>query len=512
MLSNNLIKGIAAQILIFFTNILISFVYTPYLLSKIGAEAYAFYPLSFNIITYASVLTVIFTSMLSKYITVDYRSGNYARMNEFFNSSLRGNFIIGTVVGIPMLVGSLFADKIFNIPSSLTLEVKILFMLITIAFFIIQLRNTFIVANITTDKRYLTGFQKFYEKIVIVLVPVVVFIFVKPSVVWLGVAVVSGVVVRLFITIRTQKKIMPELKVEKKYVDNDVTKTLVSGGLWHSFNQLIILLHTNVEILLANLMFGAFVQSEYALAVVIPNLIRSMTIYLNNRILPYLALLFKCESYDELRRNIPRFTKCMSVIMGAISGVLIGFGDVFLSLWISDFYSVNIYMLMVLSVLSVFVTGSFSILYIILVVHDKLKMPAFVMLALGVINIPLSFILSRFFDIYGILISSLIINISGYMIFIPTYLSKIVKFDKEKIYPGFLKGVYVLLIAIALSLICKSIFLLNSFAKLILAVIVIAVILILIIFIRFFSVKDMSLIIDSFTTNVDDNGDYNDFI
>ena len=98
------------------------------------------------------------------------------------------------------------------------------------------------------------------------------------------------------------------------------------------------------------------------------------------------------------------------------------------------------------------------------------------------------------------------------MIFIPTYLSKIVKFDKEKIYPGFLKGVYVLLIAIALSLICKSIFLLNSFAKLILAVIVIAVILILIIFIRFFSVKDMSLIIDSFTTNVDDNGDYNDFI
>ena len=512
MQSSNLVKGIAAQTLIFFTNLLISFVYTPYLLSQIGAEAYAFFPLSFNIINYASVLTVIFTAVLAKYITVDYQSGNHTRMNEFFSSSLWGNFILGIAVGIPLLIGSLFADRIFKIPVKIAFEVKVLFIFVTASFFIIQIRNTFIVANITTNKRYLTSFQRFFEKLIIVALPVSLFVFLKPSVVWLGIAVFIAVTVRLFVTVKTQKKIMPELVFKRRFISKKVTKIIMSGGLWHSFNQLVILLNTNVEILLANLIFGPLVQSEYVLAIVIPNLIRSMTIYITNRILPFLALLFKNESYIELRESVPRFIKCMSVFMGAVTGLVIGFGDVFLSLWLPELYSVRIYILTVLSMLSVFITGSFSVLYSILVVHDKLKAPAFTMLILGVINIPVSVFLSRFFGIFGILISSLVINIAGYMLFIPLYLQRIVRFDNEKIYPSFLKGVFVMITGIAFCMVYKLLFKTDSIIKLIIAVLTVSVLIILTVFIKFLRKKDIMLIIDSFKTDLDDRESYNELI
>ena len=44
---------------------------------------------------------------------------------------------------------------------------------------------------------------------------------------------------------------------------------------------------------------GAEIQSEYSISVIIPNLIRSMMIYLTNAILPFMALLFKNENYDS---------------------------------------------------------------------------------------------------------------------------------------------------------------------------------------------------------------------
>lgn len=510
MIKSRLAKTVAAHIPVVLAGIITSFLYTPYLLSKIGAEAYAFYPLSFNIINYASVFTVLFTSMLSKFITVDYHSGNYLRMNKFFNSSIRGNVIIGAAVGIPMLVGSLFIDRIIDVPAKLAFEVKVLFMTVTAAFFVIQLRNTFIVANIATEKRYLTTLQKAFEKVMIVAVPVVLFVFVKPSVMYLGVSVLIAVSLRLLITVKTQRKIMPQLEVSGKYVEREVAGTLILSGLWHAFNQLIILLNTNVEILLSNLIFGSEVQSEYTLAFILPNLIRTMIIYGNNWFLPFLALLFKDESYEELKKSIPKFIKCMSVAMAVIVSLITGLGDVLLDVWIGGFDSFEMYILMILSALSVFVTGSFSIIYSILVVHDKMKLPAIIMFTLGILNIPLSVILSDLFGIYGILISSLTVNILGYTFFIPYYCSRTVRFKIKKLYPAFLGGVYVLSAGTVFGILIKLLFKIDSFSKLILAVVSVIILLVPVIFKWLLSKEDILFITDIIKAKIEYGNDANE--
>ena len=494
MPKSNLLKGIIGQALVILTGLATVFIFTPYLLSKIGAKAYAFYPLSFNIVNYASVFTILFTSVLSKFIAVDYYRGNFRRMNGYFNSSLKGNLIIGLVIGIPMLFGSLFIDRFFDIPGKLADEVKILFVTVTLSFFIIQIRNTFTVSHIVTGRRYIITYIKLLEKLMNVIIPVIIFIILPPSVMYLGIGVLISQVIRFYITVKSQRKIMPELRVDRKLVYKELTKALLTGGIWYSLNQLIVLLNSGVEVVISNIIFGAEVQAEYSLSVVLPNLVRSMVIFIANLILPYLSLLLKNEGEDYMKKTVPLLVKYMSVLMGTVLSLIIGFGDAFLKVWLLSFTDESMYLLLVLSSLSVFVTGSFSILSGVLVVQDRLRFPTAVMIILGVLNIPFGFLLSKIFGIYGILISSLVVNIIGYVIFIPFYSFKVLKLDKKEIRTSFLKGVYTLILGTGLSILVKLILKPYGIVKLVFGGVISLLLIIMIIFLLILKKKDIEII------------------
>lgn len=511
MLHSNIVKAFIAQVLIFGINIITGFVFTPYILNKIGAEAYAFYPLSFNIINYASSLTVIFTYFLSKYVTVDYFRGDFKKVNAFFNSSLFGNIIVGTLIIIPMIFISLNTDKIFNVPEDLFWEVRLLFVFITLSFFVAQIVNTFVVANIATDKRYLTNFEKAAERTVMLITALILFNLFKPSLWQLGLAVLAGIVLRFVITVKIQKKIMPGIVISKKLISVDMTKMLIAGSFWYALNQLSALLFTNIEIMLANLKFGYEVQSDYALALVIPNLFRSMIIFITNAILPFLAILLKNKDFERISNSVPRFVKCMALFIAGVVSVTIGFGDVFLKLWIPEFYDVKIYILMSISLLSVAVTGAMSIGQCILTVYNRVRFPASVMLILAVINIPLALFFSEIFGIYGILISSVVINSIGFLIFIPIYIKKVINFNIKSLYNSLFKAFVVLVSGISICSIIKLFFNIESYLKLSLCILAVLIILILTAFIWLLSIEDISFIIDIIRYKINYGKDANEF-
>ena len=62
--------NLIAKIISYGTTYLIAFFLTPYLVEKIGSEAYSFYPIANNFASYMSIITIALNSMASRFITI----------------------------------------------------------------------------------------------------------------------------------------------------------------------------------------------------------------------------------------------------------------------------------------------------------------------------------------------------------------------------------------------------------------------------------------------------------
>lgn len=496
MLKNNFLKAVFAQATLIIANSVTGFLFVPYLLKTVGSEAYGFYPLSKNIIGFSTLITTILTSFLSKFITVEYLEQNYKKLNIFFNSSLYGNVISGLVVSVPLLLISLSAEKLLEIPEYLLFQVKTMFVFISVSFFTSQLKNTFSVASIATDKRYLNTYVRAFEKITSVLFVWLFFTFIKPSVIYVGLAVFTATLLTFFITVKIQKKIMPRAELSKEYVEKQVVRSLITAGGWHSLSQISTVVFSGVDILLANIYLGTDAQALCSLALVIPNLLKSAVIYLTNWLLPFLSVLASDDKKTKLSADYDAFVKYMSVAAAVVISIVIGFGDIFLKLWLGNFYSHKLYLLLVISGISLFIYAAFTILNTILLVHNHPKMPAFITVLAGILNIPLSFFLVKFTGVYGILLSTLILNLLVYAIFIPRYLAFRLKLSFKSIYKSITASLIVLATGTFLCMLIKNFIILNTFLRLLPAALAVMILLLTVVFIWILSVEDFKFIIE----------------
>ena len=75
--------NIAASMIAFVVQFLISFILSPYIVSKLGEEAYGFVNLSNNFVSYASLLAVAINAMASRFISVEYNKGNIKKAKKY---------------------------------------------------------------------------------------------------------------------------------------------------------------------------------------------------------------------------------------------------------------------------------------------------------------------------------------------------------------------------------------------------------------------------------------------
>ena len=155
------------------------------------------------------------------------------------------------------------------------------------------------------------------------------------------------------------------------------------------------------------------------------------------------------------------------------------------------------------------VTGSFYVVYSILIVYNKVKTPAVFMIITGILNIPISIILAKLTggSIYSIAVSSVITGIIQYVIFIPYYFARKTNMEKGALYPSFAKGIYTFGMGVGISFIIKILFYPDSFLKLL--AVTVAVILLTAVSSKLFFIKkgDLSMIKRIIKANIEYRND-----
>ena len=96
--------NLVANVISYSSNIVISFVLTPFLIDALGKDVYSFYPIANNIVSYLSILTAALNTMASRFFTVEIVNGNEKEANKYYSSVLASNVVISSIMLIPMII------------------------------------------------------------------------------------------------------------------------------------------------------------------------------------------------------------------------------------------------------------------------------------------------------------------------------------------------------------------------------------------------------------------------
>ena len=120
-------KNILLTIIGFVINTVVSFLLAPYVIQKLGLEAYGFVSLGSQFVNYVAIAGIALNSMASRFISIQIHQGNWENANRYFSSVWVANLALIGFLTLPAFVLIYFLNDILNVSPALLQDVQILF-------------------------------------------------------------------------------------------------------------------------------------------------------------------------------------------------------------------------------------------------------------------------------------------------------------------------------------------------------------------------------------------------
>lgn len=383
--------NIACSILVLATNVVINLVLSPIIVETVGVEANGFVTLANNCVTYAQLLTTALNSMAARFITIERTRGNFEKANLYYNSVFWGNLLLVLILLVPAAACVVKLELVFDIPSSILWDVKLLFAFVFANFLVTTGMpkwecGPFAVNRL--DRSYVPQAIGMVARCIVVFS---MFALLAPHVWYVGLAASVMTAVTLIANAYNTHVLTPELRIgirkNKRCFSIIAVKDLMVSGIWNSIQSVGTMLLNGMDILVANMLLGATPMGVVSLSKTLPLLMQQLSGSICNALAPELTIDWANRDREKLLRGIDRAMAMTSCIMTVpLVGIMV-FGDRFYELWVP---SQNAHLLWVLSILGTFgyaFTSGTQILYNVFTTVNKVKPNAVAVLASGVVSI-----------------------------------------------------------------------------------------------------------------------------
>ncbi len=423
------ILNLIAKIISYGSTLLISFFLTPFLVEKIGKEAYSFYPLANNFVSYMSIITIALNSMASRFITIALANDDKEKANTYFVSILTANTLLAAILLIPMTVIIVFLEYILNIPVYLIPSIKILFSLVFISMIVNLLTNVFGVAVFSKNRLELSSISDIIIGAIRAILYILLFLFFTPNIIYVGIVSLVVACITVVFQIVFTKKLLPDMQIRKKYVNFGAIKEVLSSGIWNSINQIGIVLLSTVGLLLCNKLYGASAGGDYSIALTIPQFMNGIVSMLCSVFLPMLTIKYARGNQQEILEHINETQNVVGLISNIPIAVFMAVGLNFFNLWTPSVDSYRLWILSIFAIGYLLVTSVSWPVSNLNTVMNRVKVPALVMLGTGVINIVLILLTYKFTNLglYSIPLVELILYIINRTCFVCIYTARCLK-------------------------------------------------------------------------------------
>jgi membrane protein EpsK len=277
-------------------------------------------------------------------------------------------------------------------------------------------------------------------------VVILLFTLFTPRIEYVGAAILAGTVVSTIGTVWLWRVLTPSLYIKLRDFDWSMMKSMCSTGGWVIVSQLGVMLYLNIDLLLANRLFGAEQAGRYAAALQLPALLRQISIAVGGIFAPTMFHMYARGDLDGLVVYLNRAIKFVGLVMALPIGLVCGFSEPLLRIWLGkDFGSLS--PLLFLMAIHLCINLAMYPLYAVPLAANKVKVPGVVTLIIGVGNLLLALLFAAVFGwgLYGLAAGGAIMLTIRHLFFTPLYGAHIL----NRPYGTFYRKIFTIVLATA---------------------------------------------------------------
>ncbi len=422
--------NMVAQLIAFGVNIGIGFFLTPYIITTVGSTAYGFVGLANNFVSYVQILVTALNSMAGRFIAISYYKEDYENVKKYYTSVLFANLFISLILSVPCTLLLIFINKVVDVPASIIGDVRILWALIFGSMLVSIVGSIYNNAAYVKNRLELVSLRTIESNLLRAFILICSFSILFPKVWYVGLATfISGIYV-VCVNMYYTKKLMPMVKIKRKYFDFSKIKELISSGIWNSIAQLGNVLSTGLDLLITNLFVGATPMGIVSISKTIPTYVQSLFVTVSSVFAPQLTISYANDDEEGMKSQLRFSMKLMALFASIPVAFILIFGKAFYSLWTPTQDAKTLALLTIVTVLEYPVSLITYPLGNIFATLNKVKISSiitiiFALLSCGTVFILLQFtndVLLKMLIVVGI---STLFNIIKNGIVVPIYCSKL---------------------------------------------------------------------------------------
>lgn len=476
--------NLACSFLVLGTSICINLFMSPYIVSKIGVEANGFITLANNFTTYLNLFILALNSMAARFISIEYNKQNYQKANLYYNSVFWGNLVLVLIFAPIMFWGIFNLQKWIDIPPELVSDVKGLFALVLLNFFLATAAPNWECGVFTTnrlDRQYIPNVITSLLKCALLYISLTLIV---PKVWYVGLVTFIVGTINLCVNGYNTHALTPRLKIGfrkgKRTWSIDAIKQLLSAGIWNSITSAGWMLLNGLDLLIANLFINSTAMGLISLSKILYTLMTEFSNSINRVFVPSMVIDYATGDSKNLVANVKKWVKISSVLMVTpLAGIMV-LSDDFFRLWVPrQDYMLLSRLSMLACAGSIFLCGS-QVLFQLFTVTNRLKAYSVSVLASGVISSLVVFGILRInsdetFGMYVIVGTSTVVAVIRNLLFLIPLAARSLDQKATVFYPVNLMCITNAVVCIAVSSFVRSFFTINNWIEFIFIACLIAI-------------------------------------
>lgn len=439
--------NMSAQLLVFVINLGISFILTAVIDSSID-DAYGFTKTANDIVTWAQIVVSALNTMASRFITIQLHKKDDEGANEYFSSVFYANLMMAGIFLIPAVCTVLFLNRLFQVPGAILGDVQLLWSFVFLNFFVSIITSVFGVTTYSLNRLELTSLATIASELVRVSILFITYRFFPAQLWYVGLGSVSATAIVAFANSRFTRRLLPQIRISRKYFRWQKVKELISLGAWNSVTRLGQVLLDGLDTVIANIFINAAAMNSLSIAKQIPTMLSSLMGTVVGVFTPSITIAYAKEDKQELLDIIRSSNRIMIFMMSIPIAFVVAYGRAFFSLWMSwrDDQEL-LYRLAVLSMAVLFVSASIQVLYHVFIITKKVRVNSLVMVGSGAVTTAIVFILMRVtnWGLYVIAGVSTVIGLLRNLTFTPIYAAKCLELKWNYFYRDIGMGLFSIL-------------------------------------------------------------------
>lgn len=422
----------AGVIITYFTmgiRVLIGFIYTPFMLLKVGDSQYGIYSLSLSLISFITLLDLGFSQTSVRYIAkarVLENKEEEEKLNGFFLQLYSVIAVLALVIGIAIIFIYPVICK-----TTMTIQEAKLFRIV----FSVLLVDTVVSFPMCIFSATINAYERFYFQKMLDLVLLIVKYVAMTLLLLIGYKVIAVIIAATATSILL--KILNGLYCKKKldisFRFGGYAKNMVKEISWFSFfiflNLIIDFLYNNTDKLILGAVNGTAAVTVYSFGVYFQSHFQELSTAMSSVFMPKIVYLFEhnrdMKGISDLFLRVGRLQ--MVILALTLSG-FVAYGKEFIHLWLGMKYS-DAYYIGILIMLPAFVPLTQNIGISVLRAMNLHKHRSYMYLAIAVFNVGISIPLAKRYAGIGAAVGTCVACIAGQIIFMNLYYAKKIGID-----------------------------------------------------------------------------------